>query len=259
MSNIIATFLLTLMFGPSPTVPSVLEKEFKVGSAPELDLENISGDINIYPGTAGKVVVRARVEDDRTEVSLTQAGDKIKVKVLYPKMGFRGGGDVTFDIQFPTSGTLKISSVSGDIRVEGVNGDLTLHSVSGDISVTKLEGELELNSVSGDVKLTKIGVAKVDAISISGEIDYSQGSLLGGLYSFSSTSGKVSVVHDHDAAYEVSGRTISGSITNNVGSSLSVGKNKYSSVQTISGAVNGGGTGLEVNSVSGNISIGYTP
>ena len=230
------------------------EREFQVGDNPHLVLENISGNINISRGGDDTVMIRVFKNDDRIEVEMSQNGDRIRVKTIYPENNYRSNGGVDFEVQFPAEGELDIKSISGSISVDGVSGELDLKSVSGDVELTNLEGNINANSVSGNVVLTKIGNAEVDANSISGRIDYSRGSLEGGDYSFSSTSGSVKIAHRSDASYHISGRTISGRIRDKTGD-LQIRKEKYTNMQSVSGEFNGGTVEVSANSVSGSITI----
>ena len=232
-------------------------REFEVGGSPHLILENISGDIEVTTGASDRIIVKFTKEDDRIEVEMNQSGDRVEVKTIYPQGNFRGKGGVDFQIQFPAEGRLEVQSVSGTIKVKGVNGELGLKSVSGDVEVDNAEGRLDLSSVSGDVVMTQLGVADVDANSISGDVEYSKGHLDGGDYSFSSTSGNVSISHSRDASYRINGRSISGSISNRVGGDIDIHEERYSSIKSVSGNYNGGEVGLQVNTVSGNLTLSF--
>ena len=226
---------------------------FEVGGSPELDLRNVAGDITIRVGSSDQIVIKASKDDERVEVIMEQTGDLVTVETKYPEgiRNFKGGVD--FDIEFPSEGRLTIESVSGSIDVVGVNGRLNLSTVSGEVSVARLEGDLELKSVSGRVTMNEIGSASAEASSTSGSIVYKNGDLAGGDYRFNSTSGSVKITHGEAASYRISGRTISGGITNDVGDEVEVIKQKYGPTQSVKGEFNGGETKVTVNTVSGSI------
>lgn len=234
---------------------SDLTREFKIDQLPTLTLRNIAGDIEVKPGPSNKVIVRADRDDDEIEVDMFQSGDRITIKVRYPSRNNYGNrGDVNFRIEYPATGKLlELHSISGNIEVKGISAELKLHSVSGGLEVAGCAGEMKLNAVSGDIELEEIGSARIDASTISGDVDYRDGSLEGGDFSFSSTSGNVTIAHDASASYQISGRTISGRISNNVGDSIEVKVAKYSGMQSVSGSFNGGGVWIEANTVSGDI------
>ncbi len=230
-------------------------REFNISGEPNLTLSNISGDIEILPGASDRVVVNYHREDERIDVEMKQDGDHIIVETKYPKGNFRGKGGVSFEIHFPTSGQLKVSSVSGEIRLNGIQGEIDISSVSGNVEVSKAAGDLNLGSVSGDVEMSDLGDSRVEANSVSGDVIYRNGDLLGPKYSFSSTSGDIRVSHGPNASYHVSGQTLSGSIDSDIGSEVEIRKAKYTGQQSISGTFNGGEADLDLNTVSGKISL----
>ncbi|MDJ0836165.1 MAG: DUF4097 family beta strand repeat-containing protein [Acidobacteriota bacterium] len=228
-----------------------IERTFSISGEPRLDVITISGSITISKGKTGKVLVKARRSNDRIEVDMTQSGDRIRIKTRHPFGG--RGGSVSLEITMP-DGELDVRSTSGEITVEGVSGDLELHSVSGNIDVSRLDGRLRMNGISGNVTMSRLGKAEVDAVSISGNVIYRKGSLQGGDYNFSSTSGNVVLSATADANYTISGRTISGRITDETGK-LTIKKAKYSGSQSLSGVVGKGTVMVQANSVSGNVRI----
>lgn len=230
-------------------------REFEVSGEPNLTLSNISGDIEILPGDSDRVVVNYHREDERIEVKMSQSGDRITVETKYPKGSFRGKGGVSFEIHFPGSGQLEVSSVSGDIKLNGIQGEIDIHSVSGTVEVSNVAGDLRLGSVSGDVEMSGLGDSRVEANSVSGDIVYRRGDLLGTKYSFSSTSGDIRVSHGANASYHVRGRTLSGGIKNDIGGEIEVRKAKYTGKQSVSGTFNGGEADLNLTTVSGRITL----
>lgn len=236
---------------------SDITREFKVSNSPSLILGNIAGDIEVRPGPSDRIKIHVNKDNDDIEVEMFQSRNRVTVKVRYPSRNNYGNrGDVDFLIEFPAEGkSLELKSISGGIEVKGISCDMKLHTVSGDVSVEKCQGNLKLNAVSGDIELDEIGPSSIDASTISGDVDYSNGRLDGGDYSFSSTSGNVVLAHKKAAAYQISGRTISGSINNRVGDGIKVKVAKYSGMQSVSGNFNGGGVWVETNTVSGDIVI----
>lgn len=228
-------------------------RTFKVQNHPSLSLGNISGAVHIAKGGNGQIVVKWVKTDDRIEVTAEQKGNEVEVKVDYPKniRNFKGGVD--FTITCPDEADLDISSVSGNITVDGVAGKLELQTVSGDVTLTDSAGELEVQCVSGNIVLAEIGEAELAAQVVSGTIKY-QGNLEGGDYAFNSTSGSITLEVAPNASFEISGQAMSGSITSKF-SGISVAKEQYTGFKSLEGSVNGGKTKVEVATVSGGITI----
>ena len=254
-----AIFSSVIMFGFAfIATASDMKREFSVGDSPTLTLRNIAGDIEVRPGASNRIVVHVDRDDDDIEVDMFQNRDRITIKVRYPRRNnYRNKGDVDFRIEFPAKGNnLELHSISGSIEVKGIQADMKLKTVSGEVQVLDSQGDMKLNAVSGDIEMTDIGTSSIDASTISGDVEYRRGKLEGGDYSFSSTSGNVDIYHDAAASYQISGRTISGSIENDVSDSITVKKAKYSGVQSVYGTYNKGkGVWIEANTVSGDINL----
>lgn len=227
---------------------------FNVGGDPALNLKNISGDIEISAGDSDRIEVNYTIKDDRIEVSMEQTGDTVDVQVDYPEGARNFKGGVDFVIVFPAEGSLRLQTVSGDVKATGIAGSLELESVSGDVEVINGAGRLELKTVSGDVKMSGLGASDVDASTMSGNVEYRDGDLLEGPYEFSTTSGKIKVYHGPGASYTVRGDTVSGNIDTNI-SSLTVKKQKYGPNKSLKGSFGGGDVSLDLNVVSGNITV----
>jgi len=246
-----------LLVSGSLVSASDITREFKVTSAPDLALRNIAGEIKVSPGKSDRVVIHVDRDDDDIEVDMFQSGSRINIKVRYPnRTNFGNRGDVNFKIELPNKcNNLELHSVSGSIEVVGIQSQMNLQTVSGDLEITRCSGEMKLNAVSGDIDLDELGSSGIDASTISGDVVYRDANLEGGDYSFSSTSGDIRITHGASASYRISGRTISGNISNDVADSIEVKRNKYSSTKSISGFYNGEAVWIEAHSVSGNISL----
>ena len=229
-------------------------RTFNIEGTADLSLSNISGSITISRGSADSIQVSYEKSSDEITVKMEQNGDKVTVSTEYPQ-GFHGRGGVDFTVLFPPQGRLDIESVSGTIKLADVSGKIGLQTVSGNLHLERSGGEMELNAVSGSIELSEIGSASMEANSISGSITYKGGSLEGGDYQFNSTSGRIHISHGSDASYKIEGRTVSGAIDSRVGDGVSVKKAKYGPLKSVSGDFNGGEVNLEVNTVSGSITI----
>jgi len=230
-------------------------REFSVGGNAALELENISGDITITAGDSNTISIRADIEDDRIEVIMDQDGDRVTVETVYPN-NFRGGkkSSVHFTVEVPSETKLDIHSISGNIEAEGISGEINLKSTSGDIKATSLEGELSFKSISGDVTMRQLGPSNVEANSISGDVELNEDSFAGESYLLASTSGDVLLNYGANAAFTVTGRTVSGGVRSN-DDDVRVVKAKYGPTTKLDGDVNGGGAKVTLNSISGRVEL----
>lgn len=256
-NNAIFPMILILGLAGSALASADMKREFKVGDSPTLNLRNIAGDIEVRPGASDRIVVYVDRDDEEIEVDMFQSGDRITIKVRYPRRNNYGNrGDVDFRIEFPAKGhSLELQSISGSIEIRGIQADLKLKTVSGEVKVRKSQGDMKLNAVSGDIEMSELGPSAIDASTISGDVEYRRGKLNGGDFSFSSTSGNIDISHDASASYQISGRTISGRIDNNVSDKIRVKVAKYSGIQSVSGSYNGEAVWIEANTVSGDINL----
>lgn len=227
--------------------------QFQVGGSPELDLSNISGDVEILAGNGGEIVIDYTKKDDRYEVDIRQDGDRVIVKVEVPQGSRNMRGGVEFKVRFPADGALDITTVSGNVGVLDISGDLRLKSVSGDVTLENSAGNLRLETVSGDVMLKNIAASDVEANVVSGNVEY-HGVINDGRYDFNSTSGNVVLRYAGDSSFELSGRTVSGNIKSD-DADLRVKRPKYGPGASVSGSVNGSGARVDANTVSGNIVV----
>ena len=110
---------------------------------------------------------------------------------------FGGSGDGTISLQCPRDVRLKLETVSGHIRVEGMEGvHCTVSTISGGIVLRENHGTLSAASVSGKISLDA-DTGRVIAKTVSGGID-GRGLLLSEESSFSTVSGDVDVRLDSD-------------------------------------------------------------
>ena len=253
--------LLFILLPVVATLSQGLAKEtrvetFKVGDSPSLELNNVSGDIEIEHGPDNEIRVEFTRSSDDIRVEIKQSSDTVEIRTIYPKkIGFRAkSGGVSYIVSFPKRGNLEVASVSGEMVVRGIDGEIELKTVSGSLSTSDLAGDLEVKSISGNVVLNRVHAKELEAMTISGNLSYN-GNLSGNDYEFSSTSGNITISHSNEASYQISGRTISGSITNRVGDEISVIKEKWGPLKSLEGRYGGGDAEVEVNTVSGNITL----
>ncbi len=67
-------------------------------------------------------------------------------------------------------GPVNVSTMSGDISLEGGKGKIKLESVSGDVDVIHAKGDVSVSSVSGDIK-ARVVATDFEAQTVSGDIE----------------------------------------------------------------------------------------
>ncbi len=129
---------------------------------------------------------------------------------------------------------------------------VSVSNVSGDVRVTGMEGTIKASSVSGDVRLETAKATSVRASSVSGDVDVVVESLTGdGMLTFSSVSGNVTAQLPQNLDADVSMRSVSGSLDSEFPLTL----NGRVSRSSISARIGKGGRELEVHTVSGDVRL----
>lgn len=247
--------------GPEQT--ERFSQTYRVGRDGALDLQNLSGDVRITGGSGDQIrveavkSVRSRGNDDpkrlleELRIEVTHVGNRVEVRTIYPRSSNRTSGSVDYTITVPTSSSVSVKSISGDVSVGSVNGEVRAETISGDLQVsatpnlavaktvsgdvtardigaattlalgsvsgtvfaTALKGRsLDAGTVSGDVQLSGVEVERLSAKSVSGNVEFDGPLARGGRYEFNSHSGNVRVLLDGKTGFELDATTFSGSI-----------------------------------------------
>ncbi len=119
---------------------------------------------------------------------------------------------------------------------------------------------LECGSVSGDVRLAGVQVERVEAKSVSGNIEFDAPLTRGGRYEFTSHSGNVRLVIPGGSGFELDANTFSGSVRSDLPVTLRADSRDDSgrrgpSNRAVRGSYGDGGAYLAVRSFSGTVVI----
>lgn len=287
-----------------------ISRTFDVGADGELSLSNISGDVRIE-GTSGNQItleavkrLRGRADSellDEVQVDISHTGDRVRVETRYAHdrrhgrdrdhdHSHRGGGvSVSYRVAVPMGTEVEVRSVSGDVRISGVDGETSADSVSGnveindtpnlkraksvsgDVEVTnaRSEDELEIGTVSGEVTATGIeaeeldvssvsGAIRLDDVaceegefdSVSGKIRYTGRIAAGGRYEFKSHSGDVIITIGDDVGFELEANTFSGDVESDFAMQVS---SRDTSGKSLNAVIGDGSAVIEASTFSGNV------
>ena len=134
-------------------------------------LDNINGRIEIHGWSSNAVVLHTSIHGKTGEsveaVSIGIESDPGHVRVhteqpsnvtgfpwswLWFKNAARNDASVEYTVQAPRGARLEnISSVNGNILIDGVSGDITASAVNGDTQVEGAAGNLKLSTVNGSI------------------------------------------------------------------------------------------------------------
>ncbi|WP_433894831.1 DUF4097 family beta strand repeat-containing protein [Streptomyces sp. CA-111067] len=116
---------------------------------------------------------------------------------------------ITVDVRLPRDSSLRLTTTSADLAVNGALTVLTAESVSGDINARAVH-TLDVQTTSGDVTVDWVQ-ARLDARSVSGDVLI--GAYSGSDFRANSTSGDITVSATPDAVDRLEATTVSGDIT----------------------------------------------
>lgn len=215
---------------------------------------NISGDIKVTTWDSPQVRLIAvksaedpeRLKDMELKIESTPGSFSVKVKYRNHRKGDDDDDDgywhntgrmgVAYELTVPRTAVLAgISSVSGDVSVDGAGNDSKLSSVSGNVTGSNLGGTTKLSSVSGNVEADFSNVEAGSSIRLN------------------SVSGEVLLRLPSYAGATVKASTVSGNISNDFG--LEVDKGKYVGA-SMKGTFGDGSVDVKMSTVSGRINVG---
>jgi len=158
-------------------------RTFKTGPNGSLDLSNISGDIVITAGAGDEIRVEAnksvRAHDDQDArrqlqsvvINAAERAGRVEITTSYPRNQQNIQVDVDYTVEVPPSASVSVRSVSGSIQMTGVKGEARLETVSGDVTTTSSGRLAKVKSVSGDVSVTEGGSTDMlDLGTVSGNL-----------------------------------------------------------------------------------------
>jgi hypothetical protein len=219
------------------------QKTYRIGAGGEIRIGNISGDVIVggYDGDA--IIVTATKEGrdkDLVEIEDRSSGNRVDIGVRYPERS-NISASVRFELKVPRGTNFvfeRLSSVSGDVQVEGVTGSLRASSVSGAVRVKNVSGSVSASSVSGDLEV---------------EINRLEG---GGDMKFSSVSGRVDVSLPQDLDADIEMSSLSGTLKTDF--PIEVKETKYGPGVRARGRVGTGSRIVKVSTVSGSLALRYS-
>jgi hypothetical protein len=232
----------------------------RVAPGNQVEVVGIAADIDATSTGGGNVEVTATGLEDGARIEVEQHSGGVTFCVIHAglhRSSGRGHGrcsqegngqhhnwrnqeDVEVHVRVPAGVRFAASTVSGDVDVEGLTADVEAHSVSGDVHVST-RGSVEAGSVSGDLDLT------MGRLPSNGTLE------------FRTVSGDVEITLPRDAGAELHARTLSGDIDSDFPLEVSGrdrGRGYHIEVgQRARGTIGRGGARLDVETVSGDITV----
>jgi len=191
-----------------------VRRSFSVDPGASITLENISGNITITSWEGAKVemiAVKNGKSDlfDQVEILTSARASRLNIRTKYLNNGNNINVSVQYDLKVPRNVVLdRIESVSGNIKISGVDGRITARTVSGRVHAVDITGRSTINSVSGNVIAGNIK-GDIVAASVSGNVQISQ---IQGCVQASSVSGSVFIENNSPSDNDLIASAVSGSI-----------------------------------------------
>jgi hypothetical protein len=214
------------------------EARFDVVPGGTVNIVNNSGSVTLHAASGRQVVVAYVTHSDKVEVDESTTSDKRRVEIRTHAVGEqRPAGDETrveYDVMVPAGIAVTVTTATAPITADGLSGDLTLSSDTGQITVRNMakvhvhirgvtapvslssitNGHVEVTSSGGAVQLTDVSGPLVSVGTTSGNITYRGDCSGGGDYSLSTHSGAIDVNLPETASFDVSARSVSGTVQN---------------------------------------------
>ncbi len=259
------------------TIDTTIQQSFEVGTEPRLSVRNVAGRIEVRAGEHGTIDLHAvkhgRPEAmENTRVEMEQHGDQLSVVTQPVDTAFAGGRHslcaVDYTITVPTGCEVEVHAVSAEVRVRdtqapvlletvsgaievfGVTGECRVKTVSGSATIGEIAGALHGQSVSGDLEINRATLQSFDLQTVSGDIIVDTPLSTGQRYRAHTVSGDLRLRVPGDTGATIWLKTVSGSLRSSLPAQI-----QHADRRHWQGTINGGGAEVEMDSVSGDLTI----
>jgi len=162
---------LLLLLAALPSVAFAAEGRFertlKVTGAPDVEVSTGSGSITIRAGDSSSIHIVGHIRSsnwfggdasDRVarieqHPPIVQVGNAIRIG-HFDDPSLQRNISISYEITLPANSTVRSTSGSGDLAVDGVSASLKARTGSGSIRVTRGGGDLRAETGSGDISIS---------------------------------------------------------------------------------------------------------
>jgi DUF4097 and DUF4098 domain-containing protein YvlB len=255
-----------------------INRTFQLAPGSHVEVSSIRGPVEIInsdSATAEVQIIRtARTQADLEyhKIEVEQTGNGLVVRgIQEPEQRQRQNIQVNHHVilKLPRSIDLKVSSVSGSLKVGDVDGETNVSSISGSANIGHVGGKLHVNSISGNLDVGNVDAdARVNSISgnlglgqvngsievqsVSGGVNFTLASLSPQGIRIKSVSGSIEIGFKSDVNADFSAESISGQVYLNV---PNVNRESEENSSNVHARIGAGGTRISIWSVSGNIRL----
>jgi len=151
-------------------VADTVEKSVAAEPRGEVEITNVSGDVQVSAWDSPEVAVTAELGSGVERLDVLNESHRTIVRVVLPK-GRSSGGSSDLMVRVPRDSSLTINTVSADQTIADVRGAQRLQAVSGSITTQSWGSEFEAKTVSGEITVRGHGGgAPTRVSSVSGNI-----------------------------------------------------------------------------------------
>jgi DUF4097 and DUF4098 domain-containing protein YvlB len=176
----------------------------------ELRLQDLNGDARGETATGDLILERI----GGSATVATQSGDIQATDIRRGLSANTASGDV--QASNLEGGRVECKSVSGDVKVENVGAlaplDITVESVSGDAILNHANGNIAMKAVSGDALANDLTATRIQAQTVSGDVQIGLREVFSGTMQINTVSGDVSIVLPEGSNVRASLSTTSGEL-----------------------------------------------
>ncbi|HKP71753.1 MAG TPA: DUF4097 family beta strand repeat-containing protein [Pyrinomonadaceae bacterium] len=237
----------TLAAEPTVTVLTCIEsgdvvvrgwdrKEVRARSNDAQRIELRRADATADPNPATRIEVLVTKEEDEPSAP-GGCGNSGNLELDVPRGASVQIKGNTGDVNVTDVSAVRVKTLSGDIELQRIakvveawsaNGTITLGSSKGRARLETISGEIEANgvessesgddlvikTVSGEISLAGVGHTHVEAMSTNSSIDFNGALAHGGMYTFKTHSGAVTLTLPPDSSFQLNAKVYeSGEIT----------------------------------------------
>ena len=269
-----------------------LSKRAAVAADATIDVSNVEGRVDVTAWDRNEVELTAVLEDDKDRLEFEATDRQVRIKVVRPNDRYGNRKDAILTLKIPKDARISAETVSADITVAGVLGEQRLESVSGEVRTQAYDAPVKLSTVSGDGTINGTGgnaaltvesvsglitasgirgsydgevvsgsltinlaaAERLNARSISGDIDAHVELMPTARVEMETVSGEIKFTMNPPVNAEFDMESFSGDIESCFGKKAR-DKNRYGPGSELSFTEGSGGARVSINSLSGDITI----
>ncbi len=168
-----------------------------------------SGDVVVEAGPASGVAVERVLKWNGAKPSVSEDWSGETLTVRHDCGVVAHSCSIRYTVKVPASVAVRVDATSGDVRISGITGDLRMRTTSGDVTVDRPAAAVNVTTTSGDVTLSDARSSTVALDTTSGDVE-SVFSVAPQSFSAHTTSGNITARLPRGDQYKVTVQTTSG-------------------------------------------------